>query len=168
MIERAGERSLDDGTARTELEVLVDSIVEAAATVGVAEAHRPWLDPLPEVLDRPVESSSIGLIDDPARQARRPLRWERGNLLLVGAIGSGTTSTAIALAGSRLRAGGDVHLYVIDGRGDATLDVLGGVAQCGGVIRVTEAELVDRLLRRLTDELDRRSLDTRNRDPRSW
>ena len=153
---------------------MVDSIVEAASTVGVGEAHRPWLDPLPDVLDRstlPDDSSSIGLIDDPARQARRPLRWERGNLLLVGAIGSGTTSTAIALAGSRLRAGGDVHLYVIDGRGESTLDALGGVAQCGGVIRVTEAELVDRLLRRLTDELDRRGLPrtpTRGRGDRRW
>jgi DNA segregation ATPase FtsK/SpoIIIE, S-DNA-T family len=162
VVERPNELRVDSA-APTELEAVVDSIREAAAIAGIAEAHRPWLDPLPDVLDRPVGSSSIGLIDDPARQARRPLRWERGNLLLVGAIGSGTTSTAIALAGSRLRAGDDVHLYVIDGRGDVTLDALGDVAQCGGVIRVTEAELIDRLLRRLTDELDRRSV---TREPR--
>ena len=99
-VDRPHECGVDDSTAPTELEVLVDSIIRAAAIAGVAEAHRPWLDPLPEVLDRsilPDDPSSIGLIDDPARQARRPLRWERGNLLLVGAVGSGTTSTAIAL-----------------------------------------------------------------------
>ena len=166
VVDRPDERGVDDSAAPTELEVLVDSIVQAAAIAGVAEAHRPWLDPLPDVLDRStmtVDPSAVGLIDDPARQARRPLRWERGNLLLVGAIGSGTTSTAIALAASRLRGGGDVHLYVIDGRGDAALDALGDVAQCGGVIRASESERIDRLLRRLTDELDRRSLA---REPR--
>ena len=101
---------------------------------------------------------AIGVIDDPAHQARRSLRWERGNLLLVGAIGSGTTSTAIVLASTRLHGNDDVHLYVIDGRGDPALDAFVDVAACGGVIRLTEVERIDRLLRRLTDELDRRGV----------
>ncbi len=163
---RAGltiDRPNPDGAAcsdeSTELEVLVDAIVRAAGIAGVDDAHRPWLDPLPEVIDRShlaADPSAIGLIDDPARQARRSLRWDRGNLLLVGAIGSGTTSTAIVAAAARLRGADDIHLYVIDGRGDAALDALGEIDRCGGVIRVTEAERIDRLLRRLTDELDRR------------
>jgi len=61
------------------------------------------------------------------------LRWERGNLLLVGAVGSGTTSTAVVAAAARLR-GDDVDLYVIDGRGDPALDALGDIARCGAVI----------------------------------
>ncbi|HYN32095.1 MAG TPA: FtsK/SpoIIIE domain-containing protein, partial [Ilumatobacteraceae bacterium] len=149
-----GESGLD---GPTELEVLVDAIVVAAGVAGIEPPHRPWLDALPEVLDRALlaEPSAVGVIDDPARQARRSLRWERGNLLLVGAIGSGTTSTAVVLAATRLRGADDSHLYVIDGRGDAALDALADVAACGGVIRVTEVERLDRLLRRLTDELDR-------------
>ncbi len=155
-VDRPSADSEGGADGPTELEVLVDAIVLAAGLVGIDPPHRPWLDALPEVLDRAhlVEPSAIGVIDDPARQARRPLRWERGNLLLVGAIGSGTTSTAIVLAAARLRGAGDVHLYVIDGRGDAALNALGDVAACGGVIRVTEVERLDRLLRRLTDELD--------------
>ena len=157
------DRPIDGSTgcpdAPTELEVLVDAIALAADIAGIHPPHHPWLDALPEVLDRCVlmaDPWAVGVIDEPARQARRPLQWERGNLLIVGAIGSGTTSTAIVLAAARLRSADDIHLYVIDGRGDPALDALGDVAPCGGVIRVTEVERIDRLLRRLTDELDRR------------
>ena len=48
-------------------------------------------------------------------------------------------------------------MYVIDGTGDRSLDGLATVAHCGAVVRVGETERIDRLLRRLTDEVDRRS-----------
>ncbi len=160
-VDRPGADSTGCPDGPTELEVLVDAIALAAGITGIDPPHRPWLDALPEVLDRALlmaDPVAIGVIDDPARQARRSLRWDRGNLLLVGAIGSGTTSTAIVLASTRLRGNDDVHLYVIDGRGDPALDAFVDVAACGGVIRLTEVERIDRLLRRLTDELDRRGV----------
>ncbi len=160
-VDRPSADSVGCPDAPTELEVLVDAIALAAGITGIDPPHRPWLDALPEVLDRGLlmaDPWAIGVIDDPARQARRSLRWERGNLLLVGAIGSGTTSTAVVLASTRLRGSDDVHLYAIDGRGDPSLDAFVDVAACGGVIRVTEVERIDRLLRRLTDELDRRGV----------
>ena len=46
-------------------------------------------------------------------------------------------------------------MYVVDAKGDASLDALAG-AHCADVIRVHEVERVDRLVRRLAAELDRR------------
>lgn len=152
----------------TELDALVTAAVAAAQINGLAAPRRPWVDPLPGVLDRSIvaaefgaDSSTVGVIDDPSKQRRRPLRWTSGNLVLIGALGSGTTTTAIALAAARLRDNGpdDMHMYVVDGRGEPLLDPLAGVAHCGGVVRCSEAERIDRLLRRLTDDIDRRTLD---------
>ena len=152
----------------TEVEALVAAIVAAAEHGGIAAPRRPWVDPLPGVIARSLvtaefgtESSAVGVVDDPARQRRRPLQWTSGNLVVIGAHGSGTTSTAIALAAARLRDNGpdDLHLYVVDGRGEAKLDALAAVAHCGGVVRCSEAERLDRLLRRLTDDIDRRTVD---------
>ena len=160
-VDRPGADGTGGQEAPTELEVLVDAIALAAGITGIDVPSRPWLDVLPAVLDRGLlmaDPGAIGVIDDPARQVRRSLRWERGNLLLVGAVGSGTTSTAIVLASTRLRGSDDVHLYVIDARGAPELDAFVDVAACGGVIRITEVERIDRLLRRLTDELDRRGV----------
>ena len=173
-VDWSDDRHVGRAGGATELECLVEAIATAAS--GVAAPHRPWLDPLPERLDRATlhaalagehDGSVVGLVDDPAAQARRPLRWTRssGNLLLVGALGSGTTTTAVAVAIARLRdrTPDEVHLYVIDGRGDRELDALAGLAHCGGVVRATETERLDRLLRRIDREIDRRSLDTGRR-----
>jgi DNA segregation ATPase FtsK/SpoIIIE, S-DNA-T family len=160
-----------DGDSDGELAVLVAAIGEAALIAGTTPPHRPWVDPLPTLL-LPVDlaelndPSTLAVVDDPAAQCRRALRWDAtGNLLLIGSMGGGTTTAAIAAAVSFAR-GGDPderHLYVIDGHGEPALDQLAAVAHCGGVVRIAEHERVDRLLRRLTDEIDRRSLDGEHR-----
>ena len=48
-----------------------------------------------------------------------------------------------------------LHVYIVDTKGDASLDALTG-AHCPDVIRLHEVERVDRLVRRLATELDRR------------
>ncbi len=161
--------------AADELAALVGLISDAAGMAELAREGPVWLEPLPALLeagtvtewfaaaDRATAAAddAIGLIDDPVRQTRRPLRWDvpAGNLLLVGAIGSGVTSTIVSLAcaAGRTSSPHDTHLYVIDGYGDRSLDGLAQVAHCGGVIRVADAQRVDRLLGRLDAEIDRRS-----------
>ena len=88
--------------------------------------------------------------------------------MLVGAVGSGVTSTVVSLAAAACRTSSphDLHLYVIDGYGDRSLDGLAQVAHCGGVIRLGEVERVDRLLRRLDAEIDRRAADRADADPK--
>ncbi len=150
----------------SELSMLVEAVGDAALRAGTLAPHRPWLDPLPRVLHRAdlCDRTAIGSIDDPAAQTRRPLRWDATNhLVLVGSLGSGTTSAAIAAVASLVRSTppGDRHVYVLDGAGDAALDAFAELDHCGGVVRVTEVERTDRLLRRLADEIDQRALTGR-------
>ncbi len=179
---KAAERShVETGrTGVTELSAAVAAIRRAAAANATSEPRRPWLDPLPSVLDHgdvdgvvrshaaPGEGcgsaaphDAVGVVDDPANQTRRPLRWDvgTGNLMLVGALGSGVTSTLVSLVAALCRTSTPdrCHLYVIDGAGDHMLDGLSSIAHCGAVVRVGEHERIDRLLVRLAAEIDRRS-----------
>jgi S-DNA-T family DNA segregation ATPase FtsK/SpoIIIE len=152
--------------AASELEVLVASIDEAARRAGVAPPHRPWLEALPTRLDDGHGRSGddptvLGVVDVPAEQARVALRWDRvrGNVALVGALGSGTTTALRTIAASFVaeRRPADGHLYVIDGRGDATLDALAELDHCAAVVRLHERERLARLLARLDGEIASRA-----------
>ena len=161
-----GAGDVERGCCPSELSTVVAAVGDAALLAGTAAPHRPWLDPLPRVLHPAdlCDRTAIGSIDDPSAQMRRPLRWDGTNhVLLVGSLGSGTTSAAIAAVASLVRSTppADRHVYVLDGSGDAALDVFAELAHCGGVVRVTEAERTDRLLRRLADEIDQRALTGR-------
>ena len=174
------------------LDHLVDTIGAAATMAGIARPHRPWIDALPAVIhprdvvrdvvrdaangDGVDQSNptaecvdgAIGLLDDPAGQCRRALRWTPtdGSLLLVGALGSGTTTAAGAVVAASARASPPqaLHVYVIDAHGDAAWAPFESLGHCGAVVRVTELERLTRLLARLADELDRRATHGR-RDP---
>ena len=154
------------------LERLVDSIGQAAAMVATASPHRPWIDALPERISRRdlgESEGAIGLLDDPAEQRRRPLTWHPsdGTLLLVGALGSGTTSAATAAVAACVRRSSPdaLHVYVIDAMGDAAWNTFEAIAHCGAVVRVSEAERLTRLLVRLTEVVDRRSVDATSVPP---
>jgi len=170
------------GDDDSELRTLVASIRDAARSNGVAAPHRPWHEPLPTSIGRselrtatsaPIDGGpagspragddEIGLVDDPGRQCRRPLRWDvdAGNLALVGSLGAGTTSTLLAIAAAqcRIHPPDRCHLYVIDALGDAALDALASVEHCGAVVRLRDRERLFRLLRRLVDDIDRRAAD---------
>lgn len=149
--------------ARDELTTLVDAILDAAAIQHVRRPHRPWVDPLPGILgpaEIDADPSVVGVIDDPATQSRAALRWDRsrGHLLLVGGVGSGTTTTAFTIAASCVRSSpaAELHLYVLDGNGEERYDLLADADHCGAVVRLAERERTDRLLGRLDAELDRR------------
>jgi S-DNA-T family DNA segregation ATPase FtsK/SpoIIIE len=170
----AGALADAEGDPRSELETTVEAIIEAAAALGVDAPHRPWVEPLPfplppeptgagdglGVSGDDADAFSIGVVDDPQHQRRRPLAWRPadGSLALIGSIGSGTTSTMIALAAATCRRArpDDLHLYVVDARGDDGLAALATIAHCGGVVRLTEDERLHRLFARVVDAIDRR------------
>lgn len=154
-------------TAMSELDATVANIVAAARLDKLPASHRPWVEPLPFPLRHDqIEATSeagviaIGSVDDPENQRRLPLTWSPsdGGLALIGSLGSGTTSTMIALATSlcRAHAPDELHLYVVDARGDDGLTALASVAHCGGVVRLTEEERLHRLLARVVDTVDQR------------
>jgi DNA segregation ATPase FtsK/SpoIIIE, S-DNA-T family len=155
-----GDDEPADG-AETELAVLVRSIRNAAALCNVRPPHRPWLPPLPPYLgDDELPGQCVGLVDLPAEQAQRPLTWRAGdgNLVILGAVGAGTTTAlrSVVLAACADRPPAGRHVYVVDARGDDRLEVLGGLDHCAGIVRLHERERLSRLLRRLAGEVDRR------------
>jgi S-DNA-T family DNA segregation ATPase FtsK/SpoIIIE len=161
----------DRGTGQsTELQELVDAIVSAAATIEVTAPRRPWLPPLPEVvsIDDPRIGQSrgpadirAGLLDLPHQQRQDPLIFDLDRLshvLVVGGTRSGRTTLLRTAAGSATRETGpaDLHLYVLECR-RSSLGDLGTLPHCGGVVPISDAERMGRLLTFLLAELDRRA-----------
>lgn len=166
------------GRARTQpprdIEQLRDGVIAAAGALQLKRPRRPWLDPLPELINLndlqqglgalranlvdpadPTDTVVIGLRDDPAAQAQHPLTIdfdESGNIALFGAGGTGKTSTLITLAAA-LSAGAvarPVQIYAIDAGGGA-LDVLSVLPTVGAVAALGDLERVGRILQRLCD-----------------
>lgn len=141
----------------TELSLLGESIAAAATLAGIAPPRRPWVAPLPAELPagelpRWLDAGddarrTLGVIDVPERQGRRPLHWEPadGHLLLVGARGSGTTSTLQQIAAACGQAG-----YVIDADGGRRWRAGGSIV---AAVRLGDSERRDRMIGRLAARL---------------
>lgn len=152
----------------TDLENLVAAIRDAAAASGLPPARRPWLEPLPAVLAPGAVAATamddsigvtIGLLDDPYRQAQVPFTWsgDRGNLLIYGAAGAGTSTALLAIA-TRLASvysADRVHLYGIDYDGQALLD-LRPLPHTGAMVAADDSERQQRLIRLLRGEVEER------------
>ncbi|MEO9224487.1 MAG: FtsK/SpoIIIE domain-containing protein, partial [Acidimicrobiales bacterium] len=147
---------------RTSLDQLVDTIVATAAARDAGAPRRPW----PEPLRAAIRLDSLGaatagdvafaVADDPDHQRQFPIGWNpsRGNLLLIGVTGSGTT-TALASVGHALAAAFPAetcHLYALD-FGAGGLAALADLPHTGAVIGAAETERQQRLLRFLANEL---------------
>jgi S-DNA-T family DNA segregation ATPase FtsK/SpoIIIE len=166
-----GADASPESTGESELELAVATIRIAARLAGIEPPHQPWIDVLPanlppSAVDETVGAiphDAVGLIDVPSEQGRMPLRWERerGHLALVGAVGSGTTSTLISVITARCRIVSPAieHWYVIDARGDSALDGVVGLGHCGAVVRAAESERLHRLLARLDVSIDQTAAD---------
>ncbi len=160
----------------TDLENLVAAIGEAAAAAGYPPARRPWLEALPPELGPaavPVVPANdgvgvtVGLLDDPYRQAQVPFSWSagRGNLLIFGAAGAGT-STALLTVATRLASAYPpdlLHLYGIDYDAQTLLS-LRPLPHTGAMVAADDFERQQRLIRmlRATVEERRRRVATRS------
>ena len=152
-----------DGAAdvRTELEVLVLAVGNAAQYNGVAAPHRPWLTPLAHVIDADaLEPGAIGVIDDPDHQTQPSLRWNPsdGHHLIVGASGMGTTSALLALASVIDHDHASTELFVIDAMGDPRLREIERTRSCAAVVGVRDRERLSRLLATLDRERSDRKM----------
>lgn len=158
--------SVSEGYAK-DIERVVDTVAEAARRGAVPHPRRPWLDPIGDIYDLSTLGQSrddqivLGVMDDPDNQAHvvRHFNPDRdGNLLYVGASGSGksTALRSLAIAASITPESGPVHIYGLDfgGGGLSALEVLPSV---GSIINGDDEERVGRVLRQLTDEAERRA-----------
>ncbi|MFZ7087099.1 FtsK/SpoIIIE domain-containing protein [Curtobacterium sp. RRHDQ10] len=175
-------RSEDDGSAATDLSVLVGALAEANRTLGLGQQYRPWLPPLPELLvldDAQVGSSPLDADDAlatdsdgvrlsftwaredlPDRQEQRPavIDLDRfAHLYVVGAPGSGRSQAlrTIATSAAAATSSSDLHLYGID-CGNGALAAMAALPHCGAVVQRTQTDRATRLIERLSTEMQRR------------
>lgn len=166
-----------DEEAPSDLDLLIDAIVAADAEAGHPPPRSVWPEPLGEHLalaathedDDDVRSVGgvtgsvveVALSDDPDRQRQVPAGWDldRGNLLLLGVPGSGTSTTlaSIALTLAAEHAPDDLDLVVLD-MGSRDLEPLAALPHTAAYVGSGSAsrEQQVRLMKHLRAELDRR------------
>jgi S-DNA-T family DNA segregation ATPase FtsK/SpoIIIE len=169
-------RPLDPTDGRpSQLTVVIDAIVEAAARLELPTPRRPWRDPLPgavlldEVLtDRAVAAARrdpgrlvvVGLLDDPDHQDQRPLVLDLedgGGCVVVGAGGSGKTTFLRTVAASLTVTAGPSAVAIVVF--DLAARGLVGLRRLPAVVEVAtgdDAEAVTRNLLVLEAEMERR------------
>ncbi|GAB3614282.1 FtsK/SpoIIIE domain-containing protein [Humibacter ginsengisoli] len=150
-----------------DIEQLAGMIARAADARRVAVPRKPWLDPLPAVIDlKSLQNSApaslpVGVLDDPAAQEQRPfaIDWDaHGNVAVIGAGGAGK-SALLRTIGFALSSGAEedaVALYGLDFAGGG-LRMLVSLPTVGAIIAATDRERVGRLFRQLADEVERRA-----------
>lgn len=178
-VARTGRDPVAAESGRTELDVLTDTLAEQAIARGMSAPRALWLPPLPEVLTpaalEPLPARDagrsrgadlrirLGLSDEPEQVAQPLLTVDLGadgHLLVVGAYGTGKTSTlrhvAVELAG---RIGPDrLHLYGIDA-GDDSLSPLLALPQTADVVGAQDLERLLPLFSRLEKVVAERRAD---------
>ena len=153
----------------TDLQRIVGVTTVAARKLRLREPHRPWLDPLPSLLDLGAVARSwpasegcvvVGELDDPDTQRRGAAVLDlarAGSALVIGAGRSGKTAFLRTVAASiALRGAEATEIYGLDfaGRG---LTVLADLPQVGAVIPGDDGERVVRLMTRLQATIARRA-----------
>lgn len=150
-----------------DIERIVASVGAACERAAVPPPRRPWLDELSPVYDllklrqRRDDQIVLGVVDEPDSQ-RQFTEYYRpevdGNILIVGASGSGksTALRSLAVASSVTPRSGPVHVYGLDftGSGLVSLEALPNV---GSVVPGNDDERVARLIRTLDQEVSERA-----------
>lgn len=173
----------------TDLDLLIDAVVEANEAAGFERPRPVWPEPLDARVDLagfgrtdgadvPVPEVggvrnglvTFGLADDPDRQRQVPATWDmrRGNIMLGGIPGSGTSTalSSLALALARETAPDDLDVCVLD-MGSRDLEPLERlphtVAYVGPGVGAREKQV--RLVTYLRKELERRRASTQPERP---
>lgn len=121
----AGSSSLAGGTDDAALRRLVDTVRLAADRTRRSRPRRPWLEPLPRVVDPvdPVDPDSerhvrVGVVDEPDLQRVSSVDWTPGDgpWVFAGAPRSGrsTAARAVVLAAAWSRHHHDLHVHLVD------------------------------------------------------
>ncbi|GAA4429382.1 FtsK/SpoIIIE domain-containing protein [Georgenia halophila] len=159
--------SEDDDLGPNDQKRVVNTLIRAADVADLPVPRRPWLDDLPDVVDlRDLRGEGdgrilLGLADLPERQRQDPAYFlpdRDGSLVVFGTSGSGksTLLKTIATAAGMRPDLGTAEVYGLDFASGA-LGVITRLPQVGSIIDGDDAERIQRLLRTLGRELDRRS-----------
>lgn len=146
---------------------IVRTLIRAADEAGLPQPRRPWLDdlaPLVDLADLPNDGDAripLALMDVPEKQLQQAAVFSPdrdGSLLVYGTSGSGKSTllkTIGAAAGMRPELG-PVQVYCLDFATGA-LGALATLPHVGSVVDGGDTERIQRLLRTLDAEMDRRA-----------
>lgn len=157
-----------DASTEIDLKRLVRVINDSADAGGVGVPRRPWLDPLPDVVDllqlprsNTDETIAFGLADIPTKQSRTTATFrpdEQGSMLIYGMGGSGKTVAlrSLATAFGLTKERSPVFVYGLDfaGRG---LEMLEPLPHVGSVVPGDDYERVTQLFKDLQQQIAQRS-----------
>ncbi|WP_051478801.1 FtsK/SpoIIIE domain-containing protein [Arthrobacter sp. H5] len=155
----------ESGSSKAGPAVLIRAIQGAAAVVPLPELNPPMQPPLPASIERVLLPPSplstrdleLGLLDIPAEQVQRPLRWNPGVDSHVAWIGQGEGGAAAGLrsiTGELVRTLPQRHLYVLDG--DGSLRFTSHFPQTGACAGPREIKRASRVLHRLSELVSER------------
>ncbi|WP_110589961.1 FtsK/SpoIIIE domain-containing protein [Microbacterium suaedae] len=158
--------SHDEDLGPNDQKRVVKTIIRAHERAGLLTPRRPWLDDLAEVIDladMPLEGDgriALGVADRPEKQQQNPTYFvpdRDGSLLVFGTSGAGksTALKSIATAAGMRPDLGQAQVYGLDFASGA-LGVLEKLPHVGSIVDGEDPERIQRLLRTLGRELDRR------------
>lgn len=153
----------------TDIERLVERVIEASAAAGLPEPRKPWMPELSPIyefanlqLPRTDTDLAFGVLDDPEAQDQRVVSFQPdidGNMAVYGTGGSGKSTflrTLAVSAGLTTRRGGPCHVYGLD-FGARGLQMLEPLPHVGSIVSGDDDERVARLLRQLRGTIDERA-----------
>lgn len=146
---------------------IVSTLIRASETAALPRPRRPWLDdlaPLVDLHDLPNEGDTripLALVDVPEKQLQQSAVFapdRDGSLVIYGTSGSGksTVLKTIATAAGMRPDLGRVQVYCLDFASGA-LGALNVLPHVGSVVDGADVERIQRLLRTLDGEMDRRA-----------
>jgi len=146
---------------------IVSTLIRAADAARLHRPRRPWLDDLAPLVDLkhlPNDGDTripLALLDVPEKQLQEAAVFvpdRDGSLVVYGTSGSGksTLLKTIATAAGMRPERGRVQVYCLDFASGA-LSALNALPHVGSVVDSADAERIQRLLRTLDREMDRRA-----------
>ncbi len=163
-----GTAEAETDTGPNDQKRLVTSLIRAAQVAAVPPPRRPWLDELPSSVDLETLATDgdsrmlIGLADIAERQLQEPVWFvpdRDGAMLVYGTSGSGKSTALRTLAVAAGRGAGSapaaVEVFGLD-FGSGALRALEALPHVGSIVAGDDPERIQRLLRALAAELDRR------------
>ncbi|GAA2898041.1 FtsK/SpoIIIE domain-containing protein [Microbacterium esteraromaticum] len=146
---------------------IVSTLIRAADAARLHRPRRPWLDDLAPLVDLkhlPNDGDMripMALLDVPEKQLQEAAVFvpdRDGSLVIYGTSGSGksTLLKTIATAAGMRPERGRVQVYCLDFASGA-LSALNALPHVGSVVDSADAERIQRLLRTLDREMDRRA-----------
>ncbi|MFC4024361.1 type VII secretion protein EssC [Oceanobacillus longus] len=151
---------------KTEIDAVVEEIIEVQDRLHIEKLQSPWLPPLPQRASREVSDGmepnhyNIGIIDEPEQQRQTPYSYqvmEDGNIGIFGSSGYGksTTLLTLLLQISSENSPEEIQYYIFD-FGNGALLPLQQLPHTGDYFRSDDQRKIEKFLAFVSEEMEKR------------